>query len=160
MAEDGRSSNFSFEANNTPSYNKDLATLQSEGWVTSNGVLAPEHDAAYYHWGVDWRMPTLDEQTALVDNCDWEWTTKNGVNGWIVRGRGDYAANCIFLPCAGYGDGTSLRNSGSYGNYWLSVPFWDDSNAWAFIFNSDSHGAYDFSYDYGRSVRPVQSPAE
>ena len=159
VAEDGRSSNFSFEANNTPSYNKDLATLQSEGWVTSNGVLAPEHDAAYYHWGVDWRMPTLDEQTALVDNCDWEWTTKNGVNGWIVRGRGDYAANCIFLPCAGYGDGTSLRNSGSYGNYWLSVPFWDDEDfhAKSLLFYSSYHDTdYDYRY-YGFTIRPVQS---
>ena len=157
VAEDGRSSNFSFEANNTPTYNKDLATLQSEGWLTSNGVLAPEHDAAYYHWGVGWRMPTHDEQTALVDKCDWEWTTKNGVNGWIVRGRGDYSANSIFLPAAGYGGVTSLNGPGSDGRYWASEPDSDYGNASYLYFNSSYHYTDYYYRYYGRSIRPVQS---
>ena len=172
VAEDGRSSNFSFEANNTPTYNKDLATLQSEGWLTSNGVLAPEHDAAYYHWGVGWRMPTHDEQTALVDKCDWEWTTKNGVNGWIVRGRGDYSANSIFLPCAGHGEAfaayigrdeeSELDDPGSFGYYWSSgsLSHWEtDSWALIFYFMGDNE-AREYSRESGLSIRPVQSPAE
>ena len=46
VASDGSVSGFSFEASNTRTYNKDLDTLQSEGWITTDGVLAPEHDAA------------------------------------------------------------------------------------------------------------------
>ena len=58
VASDGSNSNFSFTESNTPTYNKSVSTLQSEGWITAEGVLAPEHDAAHAHWGGDWRMPT------------------------------------------------------------------------------------------------------
>lgn len=37
-----------------PTYNKNPSTLQSEGWTTADGVLAPEHDAAHTHWGGGW----------------------------------------------------------------------------------------------------------
>ena len=81
----------------------------------------------------------------------------NGVNGYVVRGRGDYASSSIFLPCAGYGYGTSLYNAGSLGLYWSSVPssatYYD---AWYFGFHSSGHYV-DSSYRYyGQSVRPVQ----
>ncbi len=127
VASDGSSSNFLFGSGNTPTYNKSNSTLQSEGWITSAGVLAPEHDAAHVHWGDTWRMPTKDEISALNDNCDWTWTTRNGANGYVVRGRGAYSSASIFLPAAGlggggFGDGTSLYRAGSLGYYWSSVP--------------------------------------
>ena len=160
VASDGSSSDFSFGPSNTPTYGKDIATLTSEGWITADGVLAPEHDAAHVHWGGSWRMPTKQELSDLNSNCGWTWTTMNGVNGYVVRGRGDYASASIFLPCAGFGGGTSLLSAGSYGNYWLSVPgsgYY--SYAWYLFFYSSYHGTnyddYDYSY-YGMSVRPVQ----
>ena len=82
----------------------------------------------------------------------------NGVNGYIVRGRGDYASRSIFLPCAGYDDGTSLGGAGSYGYYWSSVPSFViyDSYAWGLYFYSGDHyTSYDRRY-YGQPVRPVQ----
>ena len=51
VASDGSSVNFAFNESSTPTYNKDKATLQSEGWITADGVLTPEHDAAQVHWG-------------------------------------------------------------------------------------------------------------
>ena len=153
----GTTFSFSFGSSNTPTYGKSVATLQSEGWITSNGVLAPAHDAAHVKWGGGWRMPTYQELEGLNSNCDWTRTTMNGVNGYIVRGRGDYASNSIFLPCAGRGDGTSLNGSGSYGDYWSSVPRSDDYNAYGSGFNSGGHGTYTIGGRlYGRSVRPVQ----
>ncbi|MBQ6008302.1 MAG: hypothetical protein IJL17_07175 [Kiritimatiellae bacterium] len=166
VATDGSSSNFSFGSGNTPTYNKTPATLQSEGWVVSeNGtyVLAPEHDAAQVQWGGGWRMPTYQELNDLCYNkCDWTWTTQNGVNGYVVRGRGDYASASIFLPCAGYGDGTSLSNSGSYGRCWSSVPLSDSNGSWYLYFYSGDHGTYSNYYyrNYGLSVRPVQGFAQ
>ena len=156
-ASDGSNSNFSFTESNTPTYNKSVSTLQSEGWITADGVLAPEYDAAKKHWGGDWRMPTKQELDDLNSKCDWVWTTTNGVNGYVVRGRGDYASRSIFLPCAGYGDGTSLYYAGSRGHYWSSVPSSDDyRRAWYLDFYSYGHFTDDDGRDYGQSVRPLQ----
>ena len=160
VASDGSNSNFSFTKSNTPTYNKIVSTLQSEGWITADGVLAPEHDAAKKHWGGDWRMPTKQEFDDLISQCDWTRTTLNGVNGYIVRGKGDYASKSIFVPCAGLGHETSLSNAGSNGNYWSSVPSSDSygSGAWNLFFDSSRHYT---SYSYyrrsdGQSVRPLQ----
>ena len=160
VASDGSSQNFSFGSGNTPTYGKDNSTLQSKGWITSAGVLAPAHDAAQAHWGGSWRMPTDLELIKLYNYCDWTWTTRNGVNGFIVRGRGDFAANSIFLPAAGQGKGTSA-SAGSNGGYWSSVPYWGDShNAWYLNFNSGYLSVGDYDRVRGLSVRPVQGFAQ
>ena len=161
VASDGSSSNFSFGDANTPTYNKSIATLQSEGWVTADGVLAPEHDAAHVHWGGSWRMPTDQELCDLNSKCDWTWTTKNGVNGFVVRGEGNYASASIFLPCAGYGIGTSLCSAISDGFYWSSVPFSDSDYSWRLYFHSSGRSTSNVGYRYyGQSVRPLKGFTE
>ena len=164
VASDGSSSNFSF-GSGIATYGKDNSTLQSEGWITSAGVLAPEHDAAHVHWGGNWRMPTKDELSALTSNCDWTWTTRNGVNGYVVRGRGAYSSASIFLPAAGIGFGTSLSDAGSIGDYWSSVPDGGNSGlAWLLCFYSGYHSGYHGTGSYDRyvgyAVRPVQGFAQ
>jgi len=150
----------SFSFNNCPTFNKSIGMLQSEGWIVSKDeiyVLAPAHDAAHVQWGGGWRMPTDSELSALDSNCDWTWTTQNGVDGFVVRGRGAYASNSIFLPAAGYGVGDSLCNAGLYGSYWSSVPFSDDIyDAWDLCFGWGSHYTSCSDRDSGQSVRPVQ----
>ena len=161
----GTTFGFNFIDPNCPTYNKNIDTLLSEGWIVNNNgtyVLAPSHDAAHVHWGGAWRMPTYQELSDLCYNCDWTWT-QNGVNGWVVRGRGAYASNSIFLPCAGFGFGTSLYNSGSDGAlYWSSVPIsgYDDL-AWSLGFGSSSYYTSYYGNRYcGQSVRPVQGVTE
>ena len=84
----------------------------------------------------------------------------NGIDGYAVRGRGDYASASIFLPCAGGGHGPSLYDAGSYGSYWSSVPSSDSIYAWDLGFYSGYHGT-DYDYrDCGRSVRPVHGFAK
>ena len=167
MASDGSSSGFSFkEANlfsklfgkkdNILTSGKDVSTLLNEGWITQNCVLAPEHDAAHVKWGGQWRMPTDQELKDLCEKCNWTWTQMNGVNGYVIRGRGEYASACIFLPCAGIGCGPSLSTAGSDGHYWSSVPSSDFDNSWYLYFDSSLHGTGLNYRDYGRSVRPVQ----
>lgn len=156
VASDGSNSNFSFTSGNTPTDNKSVSTLQSEGWITADGVLAPEHDAAHKHWGGDWRMPTEQEFDGLNSKCDWTWITMNGVNGYIVRGKGDYSSKSIFLPCAGRGGGTSLNSAGSHGDYWSSVPYTGSHYAWDLFFYSSSRYTYGIDRDSGHSVRPLQ----
>ena len=165
VATDGSSSNFSFNSGNTPTYGKSIATLQSEGWITADSVLAPAHDAAHVHWGGEWRMPTKQELSDLNSKCDWTWATQNGVQGYVVKGKGTYASASIFLPCAGsvYGYPTSLYYAGSYGFYWSSVPFSDKvcyDNALDLFFDSGDHHTYADDRMVGQSVRPVQGFTE
>ena len=140
--------------------------MKSEGWITADGVFAPEHDAANVHWGGGWRMPTRKELCDINDKCDWTWTMKNGVFGYLVCGRGDYASASIFLPAAGHGNGTSLNGVGWDGYFWSSVYHLDILDyAWGLYFHSYYYSSgYDTvsgrSRYLGQSVRPVQEFTE
>lgn len=166
IASDGSSSKFSFDSVNTPTYNVDDSFLQIQGWIADSEsaylVLEPEHDAAHVQWGGNWRMPTVSELYDLTDKCDWSWTTMNGVNGYMVRGKGAYASACIFLPAAGYGQTIYLRDVGSFGTYWSSVAEQGDySSAWNLDFVSGYHDyPYFWSRSGGSSIRPVQDGIE
>ena len=157
----GKTFGFSFEPSNCPTYGKSESQLKEGGWLTNDGVLAPEHDAAQAHWGGAWRMPTKQELADLVNKCNWNETTLNGVKGWIVTGRDAYKSDSIFLPCAGYGFGTSLHDAGSYGYYWSSVPSSDNfSYSWYLYFISSLHyTGFDYRF-IGFPVRPVQGFTE
>ena len=157
VASDGSSSSFSFSGGNAPTYGMDNFALQSAGYIDSTGNLAPEHDAAQAHWGSGWRLPTKQELEDLVNNCEWEWTTVNGVEGYVVKGKDAYESASIFLPAAGYGYGTSLSYAGSIGLYWSSVPYADIYNAWNLYFNSSIHFTSSGYYRLnGQPVRPLQ----
>ena len=159
VASNGSRSGFSFSSGNEniPTYGKSDDALKNEGWITAEGVLASEHDAAQVQWGDGWRMPTEQELGDLSNKCDWKWTTVNGVNGYVVRGKGDYASASIFLPASGRGYWASLTDSGSHGTYWPSEP-----NSYRFRFTrslgfgSGGHSTGDYYRFFGLSVRPVQ----
>jgi hypothetical protein len=153
-------SNFEFRNeirdSNIPTCGKSVSDLRSEGWITADGVLSPQHDAAQKHWGGNWRMPTDKEFKDLVSKCDWSWTQVNGVNGYLVRGKGEYSSKSIFLPCAGGGVLTSLCAAGSVGDYWTSVPSSDDNKSWNLNFYSGNRRTLSIDRYDGQSVRPLQ----
>jgi hypothetical protein len=101
-------------------------------------------------------MPTYEEWTELCTKCTWEWTTN--YNGTGVKGRIVTASNgnSIFLPAAGYRDGTNLYGAGSNGYYWSSFLTTDGPDrAWTVYFSSGGVGGYDDLRCLGQSVRPV-----
>jgi len=170
VASDGSSSDFLFYDIST--YGQYHTGLQNAGWITESWVLAPQHDAARVHWGGEWRMPTFKEFKNIINKCDWTWSTVNGVKGYIVRGKGDYASANIFLPASGLTYEKTYVEAGANGYYWSSVPNCDGYSYQGFNtscrlrFSSSSHSYNDFSdYHsdncsprfYGLSVRPVQS---
>ena len=160
VASDGSVSNFSFGLANTPTYGKSSQDLQDEGWIMSDDALAPEHDAAHVQWGGGWRIPTYQEINDINNNCDWIWTTTNGVNGYTVRGKGNYAFASIFLPSAGFVDGTWLRDAGSWGKFWSSVPS-SEYSSWFLLFSSKNHLTNYYGTRYnGYPVRPVQDSSD
>ena len=156
VASDGSDLNFKFNiyTRTAPNYSKNISTLKSEGWITSDGVLETNHDAAHVHIGGNWRLPTKAELDDLKSNCDWRWTTRNGVYGYVVRGKGEYASKSIFLPF----DSSNMRldSSTSRQCYWSSVSDPDGYYAWALGFNTEYHSTGRYSRDNGKSVRPVQ----
>ena len=149
---------FTFSRGNCPTYNRTTSQLQSAGYIDSTGNLVATHDAATVHLGAPWRMPTDAEFSALINKCDTIWTTRNGVYGRLVTGRGAYASRSIFLPAAGYGRDSSLSYPGSLGLYWSSSPSSGNSgNAWGLSFDSgDFYRDYYGSRCIGRSVRPLR----
>ena len=128
-------------------------TESDYGTVDNKTVLDLADDAAHANWGGAWRMPTLEEQRELLDNCTWTRMKVNGVNGYTVTGPN---GNSIFLPAAGCRYDSDLGNVGSNGIYWSSSLGTNDSlYAYNLFFSSGIEG-WDIGIRYyGRSVRPV-----
>ncbi len=138
---------------------EDDCRLEEEGWITSDGILAPEHDAAHVQWGGEWCMPTDEELDDLVEKCEWTWTKVKGVQGYVVRGRGAFASASIFLPAAGSGFGCQHTGAGMYGRYLSAVVGsvdGDCNNAWYLDFDSSDYKTSTYYRYYGFSIRPIQ----
>ena len=113
------------------------------------------YDAARAKWGGSWRLPTKAECDELVNNCTHHWTTQNGVKG--MRFTSKRNGNSIFLPAAGWRDGTSTDGAGEYGFYWSSTPY-ESITQDAYYLCFSSWGDADTGWhlrDSGRTVRPV-----
>lgn len=143
---------FNGSSTNITKYNN----ISNNGVVDNKIILEKEDDVAHIRWGGNWRMPTIDEQNELRENCTWTWTTLNDVKGYIVRSNmPGYTDRFIFLPATGYREGMRLYDVGSY--YWSSSLNVNHSDyAWMLCFDSKSQGTYHLGDRYfGRSVRPV-----
>ena len=104
----------------------DLGLSSGKYWSTVNyGANLPEEGGEYvdfpmsdivsYYWGSNWRIPTKDEFQELIDECEWTWTSKNGVNGYIIKGKN---GNTVFFPAAGLRtDILGISNKGTL-YYW------------------------------------------
>ena len=90
-------------------------TNSSFGIVDNKTELDDEDDAAFINWGSSWHMPTKEQQDELRENCIWQWTQRNGVNGYHVIGPN---GNSLFLSAAGSRYSNSLNDSGTDGYYW------------------------------------------
>ena len=126
---------------------------------SETGELKSEYDAAYCSWGAEWCLPSANQMAELFND---KYTTLasaevGGVQGCIVTSKEN--GNSIFLPCTGYMDGATLKDS-SYGCYWTSN-----------VYTSDTRYAVDYRIypstkpsiqktaprqNYGLVVRPVK----
>ncbi len=70
-----------------------------DGFVDELSVLELADDAAHVIWGDDWRMPTYEEITELIENCDFEWYNDGEIQGYYVTSRVEgYQKSSIFIP--------------------------------------------------------------
>ena len=150
-------------------YNMSTYTLTTDRGSTftkytgsDKSVLDAADDAAAANWGDAWRMPTLDEQKELLDNCTWEWqaagnTEFGGVAGMKVTSKKEGNTDkYIFLPAAGISLGTALRGAGSGGCYWSASLSADRAeDAYVLYVGSGGQDWRNYYRYYGLAVRPV-----
>jgi hypothetical protein len=124
------------------------------GFTDTLTELTAEDDAATANWGSDWQMPSQEQIEELYRKTTTTWTTQSGVYGWLfTAGNG----KSIFLPAAGYRNGTSLASEGSDGHYW-SRSLHPSYSEYAYNLYSISDGIDPSGFGtrcYGYSVRPV-----
>lgn len=119
-----------------------------DGTVDNKKRLEFADDAARANWGGSWRMPTHAEWMELNENCEWEWTSRNGIDGRLVTGPN---GNSLFLPAAGSWHDTEIYPPMPFGSYWSSSLY---KNSLSF----DSEGYHVFlvqARSSGLTVRPV-----
>ena len=127
---------------------------QNGSWVSiGSDISGTEFDVAHVKWGGNWVMPTHDQQVELLDNCNSEWTTENGVNGRRFTGPN---GNSIFLPAAGYRWNGYLYDAGRFGYYWSSSQIPEDSVSACYLGFSTGYAYWNYDIrGIGQGVRPV-----
>ena len=119
-----------------------------------------EYDAARAIWGAPWQLPTKVQVEELLEKGEWEWTGMNGCRGCKVTGPN---GNSIFLPAAGWIQGSSLLEEDLCGSYWAG-------ERWSHMLDYGEHLYFNGNANYfdnigmprfdGASVRPVVGLAE
>lgn len=80
--------------------------------------LYPEDDVATVNYGESWRIPTFEEIKELIEKCQWEWTSKENVWGYKVKGPNKKS---IFIPATGFYIGSEIYGQKDGGYYWSST---------------------------------------
>lgn len=82
-------------------------------------VFKPEYDAATKIWGNGWMIPNYIEINGFLQGqCDKEWVTINGTQGWKCYNKKDHT-KWIFLPATGVKIGSTVVAT-DRGYYWTS----------------------------------------
>jgi uncharacterized repeat protein (TIGR02543 family) len=129
------------------------------GAVDNRVIVNSSDDAAYVNWGSNWRYPSTNEFSVLMNPnfTKWTWTTQNGVNGYKVTSL--INGNSIFLPAAGMYKDSNTIGVGTYGYYWTDLVYsYQPFESYMPYFNSKEKDSKttELRY-YGCSIRPVLS---
>lgn len=110
------------------------------------------YDAAVNYFGNGWRMPTRAEIQELIDNCDWEYTSLLGFNGYRVKSRVN--ANSIFIPLAG-NIANGVYNPSGGGYYWSANRNASDNLGYMLQFDSTQVRYYKVYRDRALPIRAI-----
>lgn len=125
------------------------------GNFDNKDILDLADDAAYINWGENWRMPTSEEMKELIDHTHSEWTTVDGVDGYLFTSK--TTDNRIFLPAAGSRVSESNYENGTDCYFWTSTLDEDSPYAARYLrFYVDRVFLGSLFRYYGMNIRPVQ----
>ena len=104
-------------------------------------VLGPEDDIATNLLGDGWRMPTKEECQELRENVTGQSAVRDGVAGALLTSTKN--GNSIFIPLAGFYEGSSLPNT-SMAYLWTSTVSSNGnySYAWLMTINTATYKPY------------------
>lgn len=129
------------------------------GYTDELTELVATDDIVAVTYGGSYRMPTQDDFQELIDETDNELVEDfngSGVNGYKFTNKSD-SSKYIFLPAAGFCDGSNLDSVGEEGDYWSSsLDTGRPSIACYLYFNNEKVYMFNDSRYYGFSVRPVR----
>ena len=142
-----------------PKANYDRSTYKYYG-LPLEKMLHQDKDAAWVSRGGLWRMPIDNDVNELVENCEWQITTRKGVLGcrFVSKSNG----HLLFIPFASHYQGTQLflPGDGMLGYYWLSTgqghtaPLSSNRNADTFSIVNIPSCSF-MKEEYGAPIRPV-----
>lgn len=97
-------------------------TKQRKGIKDDKSKLELIDDVAKTEWGVDWRIPSVEEFQELLNNCKWEWTELNGIKSYKVSSKKDgYLDRFIILPANGFRNVDNIEAEKIGGYYWSNT---------------------------------------
>ena len=117
-------------------------------------ISSSEYNVAAVILGEGWTIPTEEQFKELLNECQWNWTLKDGHYGYEITGKN---GNKIFLPASGWICSNQPDYQNKYGYYWTSerVPS-NPQFARNLQFPKNGKGIIGNGYlYYGRSVRAV-----
>ena len=149
-------------------YNAPYYDISKKSYIkyTDGETLEAADDAARQKLKGDWQLPTKEIWVALYNanqnkvywgpNGDKTLETISEIKGMKISKKDD-SNTYIFLPAAGWVNGTKFENVGSKFYYWSGTA---NSTYTSYAYNLSNYGdvfASDYSYRYsGFSVRPVR----
>lgn len=90
--------------------------------IDGKRVLEASDDAARFHMGGSWRMPTVDDFRILLANTTNKWVInykRTGVIGRVFTSKID-SSKTLFFPACGCCSNGSRKHMGIIGFYWSS----------------------------------------
>lgn len=146
----------------------DLGLPSGTKWACCNaGASSPSGYGGYFSfndetfkvirsmWGGSWFMPSENQFRELVNNCNANWTTINGVEGYKFTGNN---GKSIFFPAAGYRyrSDSSINDTGSGGYYCGYIPYENHSEGIYLGFTKGDAHLYSAWEGYEYSIRFVR----
>ena len=92
-----------------------ISQYGKNGFKDNKIELEFNDDVAHKLWGSSWRIPSNEQFKELIDNTTSKLTEINNVSGWLFTAKN---GNSIFLPAAGYRNGSAGFENGDSGYYW------------------------------------------
>lgn len=135
----------------------DSKSYGSNGFTDNKTLLDKSDDVANVALGGYWLMPSAEDYQELVDQCTWQQTRLNGVQGFKVTGRNGHS---IFLPFSGcYDNGSEFGYEGRRGQMWTSSRASQDKAYTGRYIENGSHWAFEAERYKGATIRPVAPAA-